>query len=245
MTSLTGRVALVTGASSGIGRAVAQAFLRADATVVLAARRRDALEETVAQCSATNPSVVERAHVHVADMTDAASCAALAGTVEAEHGVLDILVHAAADYRRGAMAAAPLEDMDSQWAANVRGPFALTQAVLPLLVRRKSSVVFMNSRSGVVATPNAGQYSVTKYALKGLADALRDELNDKGVRVTSIYLGRVATPMQERAARHEGAAYRPERLLQPADVAEVVLCAVSLPWTAEITDIHLRHMMKP
>lgn len=245
MTSLTGKVALVTGASSGIGRAVAQAFLRSGATVILTARRRAALEETVTQCSADDPSVAGRARVHVANMADAASCASLARAVEAEAGVLDILVHSAADYRRGAMSAAPLDDMDSQWATNVRGPLALTQAALPLLVRRKSSVVFMNSRSGVVATPNAGQYSITKYALKGLADSLRDELNEMGVRVTSIYLGRVATPMQERAAMHDGTTYRPERLMQPSDVADVVLCAVTLPWTAEITDIHLRHMMKP
>lgn len=240
MTNLKGNVALVTGASSGVGRAVAQSLLHAGATVYLVARRRDALEETVAQCGVTEGS----ARLCVVDLVDDAAVGELVRTIQSEQGALDILVHSAADYRSGAMDTAPASDLDAQWLANVRAPFVLTQSLLPLLRQHNSSVVFMNSRAGLAASPNAGQYSVTKYALKGIADALREELNSAGVRFTSIYLGRVATPMQARAAAGNNKPYVPERLLQPADVAQVVLCVVSLPWTAEVTDIHLRHMMK-
>lgn len=238
--NLMGKVALVTGASSGVGRAVAQALLSAGATVYLAARRRAALEETVSHCGAVSGT----ARLCVVDLLNDDAIADLARAIGAEQGGLDMLIHSAADYRRGAMESAPPADLDAQWLTNVRAPFVLTQALLPLLKQRASSVVFMNSRAGLVASPNAGQYSVTKYALKGLADAMREELNGAGVRFTSIYLGRVATPMQARAAAGSGKPYAPERLLQPADVAQVVLCAVTLPGTAEMTDIHLRQMMK-
>ena len=78
-----------------------------------------------------------------------------------------------------------------------------------------------------------------------MGDSLRDEVNEDGVRVLSVFPGRTATPRQERIHAGEGREYRPERLLQPADVASVVVCALELPRTAEVTDISLRPFLKP
>ena len=96
-------------------------------------------------------------------------------------------------------------------------------------------------------TPRAGvgQYAAMKHALRALADTLREEVNRDGVRVLSVFLGRTATPMQAAVHRVESRVYEPEPLLQPADVAAVVISALSLPRTAEVTDIHIRPLRKP
>ena len=109
-----------------------------------------------------------------------------------------------------------------QYQTNVRAPFVLTQALLPMLKARRGQVVFVNSSSGIVAKPMSSQYDSTKHALKAIADSLRGEVNAHGVRVLSVYLGRTASEMQERIHRIEEKPYRPELLLQPEDVASVI-----------------------
>ena len=97
---------------------------------------------------------------------------------------------------------------------------------------------------GVHARANVGQYAATKHALKAVADSLRDEVNSDGVRVLSIFAGRTATPMQETIYRLENKAYDAQLLLQPEDIASVVIHALTLPRTAEATDIHIRPLVK-
>jgi NADP-dependent 3-hydroxy acid dehydrogenase YdfG len=97
---------------------------------------------------------------------------------------------------------------------------------------------------GLNAVAHIGQYAATKHALRAVADSLRAEVNPAGVRVLSVFLGRTATPMQATVHQMEGRAYRPELLIQPQDVATLVLNTLSLPRTAEVTDIHLRPMIK-
>jgi len=90
-----------------------------------------------------------------------------------------------------------------------------------------------------------GQYAATKYALNAFADSLRDEVNEYGVRVIGIYPGQTASPMQARLYQTAQKTYVPERLLQPSDVAEVVLSVLNLPISAEVTDIAVRPMCSP
>ena len=89
-----------------------------------------------------------------------------------------------------------------------------------------------------------GQYAATKHALKAIADSLREEMNAEGVRVLNIFLGRTATPMQAKVHELEGREYRPESLVQPEDVASVVIHALSMPRTVEITEISMRPRIK-
>jgi NADP-dependent 3-hydroxy acid dehydrogenase YdfG len=96
----------------------------------------------------------------------------------------------------------------------------------------------------MVARPGVSQYAAVKHGLKGLADALRAEVNSAGVRVISVYPGQTATAMQERRYAIEGRAYQPERLIQPADVAALVVNALGLARTAEVTDIQIRPTLK-
>ena len=103
----------------------------------------------------------------------------------------------------------------------------------------------MNSTAGLTARANVSQYAATKHALKAVADSLREEVNADGVRVLSLFLGRTASAMQEFVHDVEGKPYRPDRLIQPDDVAAMILHALSLPHTAEVTEIRMRPLAKP
>jgi NADP-dependent 3-hydroxy acid dehydrogenase YdfG len=113
-----------------------------------------------------------------------------------------------------------------------------------MLIPRQGQIVFINSSAGLTAKAGAGQYAATKFALKAIADSLRAEVNALGLRVLSVYPGRTASPMQAAIYKMEGKAYNPERLLQPEDVAACVINALSLPRTAEVTDIQVRPLVK-
>lgn len=237
--TLRGRVALVTGASSGIGRAVAVALAREGARICAVGRNPVGLAQAVA-------SVPERSAFSAVqlDLNAAGSADQLASQMAAA-GRLDILVHSAGALRENSMAESSIEDFDLQYATNVRAPYLLTQKLLPLLRASAGQVVFINSSAGLHARrAEIGQYAATKHALRAVADSLREEVNASGVRVLSVYLGRTATPLQEQLFRAEGRAYQGEALLQPEDVASVIVHSVSLPPTAEVTDISIRPAKK-
>jgi NADP-dependent 3-hydroxy acid dehydrogenase YdfG len=113
------------------------------------------------------------------------------------------------------------------------------------LVRaHQGQIVFVNSTAGLNARANVSQFAATQHALRAVADSLREEINQDGVRVVSVYPGRTATPGQAKIHSIEGKAYAPERLMQPEDVASVVVTALTLPRTGELTDVRVRPMLK-
>ncbi len=236
---LVGRRAVVTGASSGIGRAIAVALAQQGARICAVGRSSAGLRETVAAVrplsEVTDFQIDLTADKKLEDLIRHLSNA----------GRLDVLVHCSGVICRGRMEDARVEDLDLQYATNVRAPYLLTKHLLPLLTASRGQIVFINSSVGLSARrPEIGQYAATKHALKAMADSLREELNPKGIRVLSMYLGRTATPMQEALFREEGKTYHPEVLLQPEDVASMVVQILMLPPTAEVTDISIRPMHK-
>jgi NAD(P)-dependent dehydrogenase (short-subunit alcohol dehydrogenase family) len=236
---LSGRIAVVTGASSGIGRAIAVALSREGAHLCAVGRNPVTVAETVAAARQFS-----HATSFQIDLAVEGHLQPLLQHLE-EPGKLDILVHCAGVMYPNLMERARMEDLDSQYAINLRAPYLLTRRLLPLLISARGQIVFINSSVGLTARQaDLGQYSATKHALKAIADSLREELNPKRVRVLSLYLGRTATPMQEARFREEGKAYYPEMLLQPEDVAAVVVQTLMLPSTAEVTDISMRPMRK-
>jgi NAD(P)-dependent dehydrogenase (short-subunit alcohol dehydrogenase family) len=237
MSALADHVAVVTGAGSGIGKALALALAAQGATLALVGRRPGPLEAVAAASSA--------ARTYPTDLADDAGVRGLAAALGRDFGRVDVLVHNAAAFRLGATAEAPVEDFDLQYRTNCRGPYLLTQLLLPLLRPRRGQVVFINSSAGLAARAGVGQYAATKHALKALADSLRDEVNRDGVRVLSVFCGRTATPLQEELHALEGRPYRPGRLVQPEDVAAVVVHALCLPRTAEVTEIKIRPLAAP
>ncbi|MGH9356727.1 MAG: SDR family NAD(P)-dependent oxidoreductase [Terriglobia bacterium] len=236
---LGGRIAVVTGASSGIGRAMAVGLSREGAYICAIGRNHVSLGETVEAARRFSQAISFQLDLTVED-----NLQPLLQHLE-EAGRVDILIHSAGVIQQDLMEGSRIEDLDAQYAANVRAPYLLTQRLLPLLTVAPGQIVFINSSAGLTAKrPEVGQYASTKHALRAIADSLREELNPKGVRVLSVYLGRTATPMQEALCRQEGKAYHPELFLQPDDVAAMVTHALLLPPTAEVTDISMRPMRK-
>lgn len=234
------KVAVITGASSGVGRAIALLLAAEGATLCCVGRHLDALQQLAED--ADLPS--ERVHLWRADLTLDEDLEMLRKRIRALNR-LDVLIHGAGYIALGSAATASLHDLDRQYRVNVRAPDALTQAALPLLLEQQGQVVFLNSSAGRAPGATNGQYAATKHALKAFADSLREEFNCQGVRVLSVFLGRTATPMQAAVAVMEGKPYRPERLIQPEDVASVVVHALRLPRSVEMTEVNLRPMAKP
>ena len=236
--SLENMTAVVTGASSGIGRATASLLARSKARVLLVARRQSILEELASECGS-------RASAHSCDMTDDAQLKMLVTNMQANFSRIDILVHSSGIIHLGRTETAPVADFDAQYAANVRGPYVLTQLLLPLLRAACGQIVFVNSlitRASDLA--NRGSYAATQQAVLSVANALRDEVNEAGVRVTTVYPGTTATQRQVNLHEIAGKRYDSARMLQPEDVAEAVLFALTIGRTAEITDLYLRPMLK-
>jgi NAD(P)-dependent dehydrogenase (short-subunit alcohol dehydrogenase family) len=232
--NLNEAVVLVAGASGGIGRAIAFGLLGAGAEVFMLGRSMATLaqppppENALAKC-----------HFIAADLTDTSAIGRIAADILPK-GRLDVLVLSSGIYERSHEPTVFVR----QIAANVVGPYSLVRHLLPFLIGSKGQVVFINSTQGLKAAAGIGQYAATKHAMKALADSLRDEVNRDGVRVASVFLGRTATEMQRAIFATEGRPYAPERLIQPADVAEIVLSLLQLPRTSEVTDIILRPMQK-
>jgi NADP-dependent 3-hydroxy acid dehydrogenase YdfG len=227
-----GQTAVVTGAGSGIGRAIAAALAGEGLRVLLVGRDAAKLRDVA-------PPGTE---ILAADITEAAGRARIAA---AAGDALGVLVHSAGAYMRANAAALDVETWRMLEAVNLHGPLLLTSACLNQLRAARGQVVFINS-SAALQPAGAGlaAYAGTKAALRAAADALRAEVNAAGIRVLSVFPGRTDTPMQTAILEAEGRAAPPGTLLAPEDVAAMVLAALRLPATAEVTEIVMRPMRK-
>ena len=190
---LGGRVAIVTGASSGIGAACARELVRHGASVLLTgrdARRLGATQQTTGQAA--------RCETVAADLTDAAASGMIVARCLERFGRLDVVVHSAGIYANEAIEGASMETFDRQFAINVRSPYALTRAALPHL-REGASVIFISSVFGSVGLAGAGAYCATKGAVEQLTRALALELAPRGVRVNAVAPGFILTALNEAA----------------------------------------------
>ncbi|MDO7867350.1 SDR family oxidoreductase [Nocardioides jiangxiensis] len=224
-------VHLLTGAGSGIGAAVASALHARGDELVLLARSQPRAHELQQQ--------YDGARVVVADLADPGSLAhALAAANLPPH--LDSVLHIA-----GVVDLAPVHDLDyaevrAQVDVNLVAPMVLTQLCLPALRAARGTVVFVNSGAGLSAHPTWGAYAATKFGLRGFADALRGEEAEHGVRVTSVFPGRTATPMQEKVHAQEGADYSADRWIQAETVAASILHVLDLPRDAVMPEVSVR-----
>ena len=221
--SLEGRTALVTGASRGIGAAVAVALDRAGARVAVAARDRAALERVAAGLG-HDPVVLE------ADLASPEVPGRLAADALGALGALDVLVNNAGIAARLPTAELDAELVDRLHAVNVRAPLLLTAALIPSMAeRRRGSVVNLSSVSGVVGTPRRAAYAATKGALDAATRSLAVELGPLGIRVNAVAPGVVDTDLWARNKAIPGVVEQIEaqtplrRWSVPEDVADVVV----------------------
>jgi len=195
-----GRIVWITGASSGIGAALAVAFSREGATVVLSARNAAELERVRSMCEGSEKHVVQPL-----DLMDAAAIERAAKEVLERLGRVDILVHSGGVSQRSLAAETPIELDRRIMDLNYFGTIALTKAVLPSMIARKSGhIVPISSVIGHVGIPLHSAYAASKHALHGFFDALRAENEKDGIRVTIVCPGYIRTRIAENALLRDG-----------------------------------------
>ncbi len=221
---MTARTVLVTGASIGIGRAVALAFAERGDRIVLSARNADQLATVAREVEARGGT----AEVVASDVTKEDDRRRLIERATSS-GRLDVLVNNAGRGYYGAVLAVDLAELEGIFALNVVAPLRLTQLAYGALARAHGTVVMMSSVAGVVAAPKLGAYAASKFALEAVASALRAEVAHDGIRVTVIRPGPVDTAFRANSvATNVEAGVRPKgaKVQSPEDVARMTLRAV-------------------
>ena len=241
---LTGTVALVTGASSGIGAATARALAAEGASVALVARRADRLASLAATLGETALPVE-------ADITSPGAAADAVARTVARFGRLDILVNNAGLMLIGPVADAPDGEWDRMIKINIQGLLYVTRAALPHLTaavadspRQVADIVNVSSTAGRVARPGNAVYSMTKFGVNAFTESLRQELLPGKVRVGVIEPGTVDTELAthvredlQEAMRHQTGAIE---MLEPADIADAVTYMVTRPRRAAVNELLIR-----
>jgi NADP-dependent 3-hydroxy acid dehydrogenase YdfG len=237
---LAGRVAAVTGASSGIGAATAMALSRAGATLALAARRRDRLE-------ALRDALEGPSSIYAVDLTDEGQARASIEAANAEHGALHVLVNNAGVMLLGAVNGADTAGWRRMLDVNLWGLLTCTHAALPLIeASGGGDIVNVSSVAGRRADAGAAVYNMTKFGVHAFSEALRQEALHAGVRVTVVAPGFVDTELQGHntdplvLAAMARSREQIGEVLQPEDVAEAVLYAVSRPSHVCLNEVVVR-----
>jgi NAD(P)-dependent dehydrogenase (short-subunit alcohol dehydrogenase family) len=221
---LPGKVAIVTGAAQGIGRAIALALARAGSDVVAADLNLAGAEAVAGECRALG----RRALAAGCDVAEAEQVSALVERALAGFGHIDILVNNAGIQIRARVTEMRLEDWDRTLAVNLRGCFLCTRAVLPhMLGRGAGHIINISSDSGKHGWPTGSAYCASKFGILGFTEAVAAEVMHAGVHVNAICPGGVVTAMSDHKTTADGKPYDRSNYLQPEDVAEVVVFLAS------------------
>ena len=229
--TMQGKTALVTGASRGIGLAVARALIADGAWVAMVARTAEPLARAAEECGG---------HAIAADVSTPEGVHTLATYVgELLGDAPDLIVGAAGAFSLARLDRAAPEDFDRQIAANLRGPFLLVRAFLPAMLRRRTGhLVHIGSVAGRVAFPENGAYSASKFGLRGLHEVLLQEIRGTGVRATLVEPAATDTPLWDPIDPDSRADLPPRAsMLRPEDVARAVLFAAQQPPAVQISSI--------
>ena len=239
---LTGKTALVTGASRGIGRAIALRLAALGAGLLLVARDEQALGEVQQQIAAAGGS----ADVLLCDLTSSSQIAKIAGEIDSAGGC-DILVNAAGIGKLGPPLHEMLvEDFDFVLATNLRAPFLLFRATVPHMIKRGGGhIVNISSLAGQSPLPNGAAYSASKWALNGLSYSAAEELRAHNIRVSVIAPGSVNTEFGYDRQSSAGKVKDTSKMLQPEDIAGVVALLVTQPPQSFISEVKMRPTQKP
>ena len=229
---LAGQVAVITGASQGIGLAIAQEFARAGADIVITSRSRARLARAARQITGSG-----RCMSVVADVSRAVDVRRLFQRIERSFGRIDILVNNAGAGRFVPLARLALEEWEHTLATNLTGTFLCAQAALRLMRRRKRGhIVNMISVAGKQAFRDMAAYCASKFGALGFTRVLAEEVRGQGIRVTAILPGATDTPFWDRAPFHVDR----RKLIPPEEVARAVLCAVTAGAETTVEEIVLR-----
>jgi len=225
------RTHLVTGAGSGIGAAITRVLHERGDRLVLVTRDDERAAELRERYAG--------AETLVADLADpvALERAVSAGELP---DTLDSVLHVAGVVDLSAVADLPVAQLREQLDVNLVAPAVITRAALPAVRRASGTVVFVNSSAGLAASPAWSAYAASKFGLRAFADSLRAEEVEHGVRVTTVFPSRTATPMQEKVHQQEGATYDSSKWIRPETVADTIRHVLDLPGDATIPEVTVR-----
>ncbi len=227
---LTGKVALVTGASKGIGKAIAEALAKEGAHVVLVARSARSLSSAAKGIT----DLGLKASTAVADVSEPAQAAKAVEDTVSTFGRLDVLVNNAGMGHFKPFREMSLDEFDEMWKLNVRGVFAVTKAALPHMVKANlGAIVNIDSLAGKNSFKGGTGYCATKWALRGFASCLMLEVREHKIRVVTIFPGSVDTSFSASGKRGSS-------ITQPEDVAEAVVFAVTAPERTMFSEMDIR-----
>lgn len=237
MGSLEGKIAIITGAGSGIGRSTAIAFAREGADLVIVGRRKAPLEEVASEVE----KIGRKAVVHSADLEDGDAAAAVTDVAIENFGRVDILVNNAGHSSKGrSILHVGKEEFESVHKINVEAVFRLTQtAVRDMVKRQDGTVITVSSVAALTPGPLGGAaYSSAKAASYNMMRGLYGDLRDKGIRACTILPGEVNTPIMD---------YRPlppskearEMMMHPDDIASVILLCAAMPKRTQVHEVVL------
>ena len=235
---LAEKVAIVTGASRGIGRAVSVALAKEAATVVLAARSLDKLKETAEQVAKAGG----KAEIIVTDLTEEESIKNLVKVTNEKFSRLDILINNAGITHSAKLQETKTADWDRCFQINTRAPFILCREALPLLKRADAGyIVNVASVVGVKGYPLQSAYTASKHALRGMTISLAEELKDSNIRVHLLCPGGVDTELVQKVRPD----IKKQDLMQPEEIAELVVYLVTHKGNAVIDELHIRRAASP
>lgn len=247
MTDLSGKVAIITGASSGIGEATALQMGKAGIKVALLARRKERLDKLVSEIEKAGGTAM----AIEADITDYGTCKGAAEEVSKKWGSIDMLVNNAGVMLIGPVAELPVDDWERMIRLNELGLLYMTRSALPHITKAHGHIVNISSVAGRVTAQGSSVYNMTKWGVNAFTEALRKELVDgkTGVRTTLIEPGAVATELQshntpetqERLKNRFGNI----KILDAEDIAEAIMFAVSRPPHVNVNEILVRPTEQP
>lgn len=223
---------VITGASRGIGKAIALKFAKDANTLLLCARTKETLEKTANEIREAYPQ--SKVYIYTADLAVKDEVIAF-GEFCLQHGIPDILVNNAGYYLPGNCIDEPNETLDSMLQANLYSAYHLTRILVPQMINQKSGHIFnMCSIASLKAYKGGGGYSISKFALNGFSQNLRQELIPYGIKVTAVFPGAVMTDTWG------GFDNSQNRIMEADDIAEMIYAATKLTKQAVVEEITLR-----
>jgi len=233
---LQNKIAVITGAGKGIGKATAELFLKEGAKVVLTSRNKSDLEQLIAE----NKSYKDNISVIAGDISKEETINKVIDETIGNHGRIDILVNNAGFGVFDNLVDSKLEDFDSVFNTNVRSLYLITKGFLPHMIKEQSgTIINIASVAGKQGFATGSIYCASKHAVMGLSRALMLEVRQYNIRVCAVCPGSVATEFF-RADSQTSLSSRKESVLQAEDIAETILLAASLPENATLHEIEVR-----
>lgn len=233
--NLRNKVAVITGASQGIGESIALSLAKEGASLVLIGRSNDKLQKVASDCV----KVGGTAKTIAFDLSEVEKIPALVNEILSSFPKVDILVNNAGTYAKGNPYESDTKDWDYALDLNFRSVYHLTNRLLPSVPSEGGAIINISSIAGLTTYKGGEIYTATKYALRAYSNCLFDSVREKGIKVTCLFPGFVNTEL----GREDNIV--PEKMIQPDDIASAVLWAIKLPATACPTEITVRPQFSP